>query len=928
MDSSPSLDTVYQAVYTLYHNPDPTAKEKASQWLGELQKSVSAWKISNELLQQQHDLESCYFAAQTMRSKIQLSFHELPVEVHESLRDSLLSHIGQVTDTTNTVIVTQLCLALADLALQMSTWTSPVTYLINHFGPTNLWPLLETLTVLPEEVNSRTLRLGSNRRQDILGDFQNSSPDVIQFLKVCLSNGGDNPQIHIRILRCFSSWVSIQAISLSEVLENIVVAHAFQILSNASSPSALHEAASDCVCALLQCLEENNDQPQLEHQLFQGVMSLEEAYHQSVATEDQEKSMNYCRIFTELAESFKQKMVTGCSTSRTHFALKILDLVLTCVGHHDYEVAEITFNLWYRLSEELYVRNSDALTSVFKPYVERLIAALCNHCQMEPDHDGLLDEGDDFQDFRLKVSELIKDVVFIVGSSNCFRQMFLNLQVPGVTWDASEAALFVMQSVAKNILPEENEVVPKVVEAILNLPDNTHLAVRHTSILLLGELCEWIELHPQSLEPVLNFLLYCLQRPPLASAAAVALQAICSACCEHMGVHFSGLVQIVQSLDTFNMSNQAAIGLLKGVSVILGRLPAEQITPLMKEICWLQVKPLFELLESNVKIQKSTRTDPVYWLDRLAVIFRHTSPEVQNGAIHPCRDVVTEVWPVLSKTCDRFQEDSRIMERVCRCLRYAVRCVGKQAAHLLEALVKQMVSLYVQHQHSCCLYLGSILVDEYASEPGCVGGLLDMLVALIGPTFTILQEGGWENGLKNHPDTVDDLFRLCARFLQRAPVPFLQCTSLQDIISCAILAVNLEHRYANASVMKFFYDLIHCGRNNESKEDFPLRQNLVLAIVRENGNLLMSRLIYVSVFTLHSYMLSDVSDVIVELTLTDREAMNGWLQEALENLNKNASDRHLTATNKQLVDFHEAIMKAESTKHVTQCLKEFSRLFR
>lgn len=41
--------------------------------------------------------------------------------------------------------------------------------------------------------------------------------------------------------------------------------------------------------------------------------------------------------------------------------------------------------------------------------------------------------------------------------------------------------------------------VPKVVEAILNLPENTHIAVRHTSILLLGELCEWIEMHPQSL---------------------------------------------------------------------------------------------------------------------------------------------------------------------------------------------------------------------------------------------------------------------------------------------------------------------------------------------------------------------------------------------------------------------------------------------
>lgn len=66
---------------------------------------------------------------------------------------------------------------------------------------------------------------------------------------------------------------------------------------------------------------------------------------------------------------------------------------------------------------------------------------------------GLLSEGDEFKDFRLKVSELIKDVVFIVGSSSCFKQMFINLQSEGVTWDQTEAALFVMQAVAKNVVP-------------------------------------------------------------------------------------------------------------------------------------------------------------------------------------------------------------------------------------------------------------------------------------------------------------------------------------------------------------------------------------------------------------------------------------------------------------------------------------------
>lgn len=98
------------------------------------------------------------------------------------------------------------------------------------------------------------------------------------------------------------------------------------------------------------------------------------------------RSINYCRIFTVLAETYLETLVNGCSGGKQHYALKILGTLLTCVGHHDYEVARITFNLWYRLSEMLYHKNSDELTTVFKPYIERLIGALCHHCQMEPDH--------------------------------------------------------------------------------------------------------------------------------------------------------------------------------------------------------------------------------------------------------------------------------------------------------------------------------------------------------------------------------------------------------------------------------------------------------------------------------------------------------------------------------------------------------------
>lgn len=113
-----------------------------------------AWEISDQLLQLKQDVESCYFAAQTMKMKIQTSFFELPPESHNALRDSLLSHIQNLKDLSPIIVtqvsncakdvrgflfstgpnvccpVSQLALAIADLALQMASWKGCVHTLI------------------------------------------------------------------------------------------------------------------------------------------------------------------------------------------------------------------------------------------------------------------------------------------------------------------------------------------------------------------------------------------------------------------------------------------------------------------------------------------------------------------------------------------------------------------------------------------------------------------------------------------------------------------------------------------------------------------------------------------------------------------------------------------------------------------------------
>ena len=436
------------------------------------------------------------------------------------------------------------------------------------------WPLLEILIVLPEEVNSRHLRLGENRREDMTTELRQGAQIVTDFLHACLNNQAQHNQPYkVNVFKCFTSWLALGVVTLEGIESHPVIIEAFRCLSNVSeSSSSVHEAATDLICTLLVRMETDesmspNQTFQYNHNhnggddestssavsnmhntmsaasiqrlegkyfiqvnrwalrvacqsivrcfsripiyfsesVFTAVRSLEEAYHLSVANEDMEKCLNLCRVFTELGETMLNKIVNHppTSTAQTgHFAVAIFDCVLICCGHPDYEIPDITFNLWFRLSEELYQRNDDRLTNSFRPYIERLINALAKHCQMEPDTDGILEEGEDFSEFRSRVVELIKDVVFIVGSANVFSHMFAFLrststglggnvsgipQSGGLGWEVGEAALFIMCAVARNLVPvesgtEETNCVSQVIDSVLDLAATAHTAIRHTSI--------------------------------------------------------------------------------------------------------------------------------------------------------------------------------------------------------------------------------------------------------------------------------------------------------------------------------------------------------------------------------------------------------------------------------------------------------------
>ncbi|RWS07621.1 transportin-3-like protein [Dinothrombium tinctorium] len=994
IQSQPELSVVLSVIKTLYNNESLNEnKEMASQWLGNLQKSIYAWKISDELLINKCDVESCYFAAQTLRTKIQFNFNELPPEAYSSLKDSIINHLKSINES---VIQTQLALAITYLAILVPSWTNPIEELVSQ--NLNRSVLIEILTLLPEELDMsrhQNLRgIGANRRQQFTAYLSKIAPQIITLLQNTLQetqaqatriqsqNSISNEKLIAKTYRCLGAWITIidkNDINLIEPLLSAI----FNSLRDTNCSDVIHDAASDTISGAALLCEDYEKYHQLTHYLLNQIYQLEVVYHHSVANEDIDKSVNYARIFTEMAETIVNPLViqaayatitSNDSTSVGIPGLKIVDLLLDCVGHYDYEVAEITFHFWYRFSE-LVNKKGTHLLNLFGSVANRLLLGLTRHCKLEPDHEGLLGLESDLHEFRLRVRDLVKEIVFIIGASNYLAynnivstlQSELSLLISNpstsqVNWEEVEAKLFIISCIIRDVYDNEaiiSQIISMIMMTAYNKPQqlqqqhspqpqpSIHPQILTTCCVILGELSDWLEASPHYLDSVLSYLLTIITSCPkptninsnndqhkteqttLSSVAAASLQQIIGCCAsKHLIGNWnliSILIQICSQLDLI-LNENAAHNLLQCCSTIISTSNESQSRQQQEQLIVQLLSPHLTKLKDIVtgKEVGTSRSDPVIYLDRIASVFRNLRlipvPESENMATFPLKQTINDqMWPLIHQilTQTSVSGDSRIVERSCRCLRFVIRCL--KPYWLLQPVATTIVSLYQQYpKHSSYLYLASILADEFLSVSDEVkgltpeqmeeinNGLISMLNAFCLSTFQLLTAP--ECQLRNHPDTIDDFFRLCTRFLQKNATKFLTESMLDSIINLTIASIQLNHREANNSVTKFLIELLDAGKSVSSE---PKAKQAITRLLHEQdiGQKLMDALINCALFGLPSYFVPDMAEILWELITWDRAAVEKWLANTLKNVPTENKAGVVSATHQQLQEFYESVTK-------------------
>ena len=197
----------------MFTDSDPNRKREADRWLAGFQKSIEAWTIADQILMQEPSSLPEYvsfFAAQTLRSKMRSSFHELPDHSLESLRSSIMSHILR-RKTGPKHILTQLAMALVALAIQMESWSGIVEFLVSTLNADQSGSvcLLKVLKILPEDATDPHFPVKSERRDRVIHEIEQAAQGVLSILGQLLAaaSAPRNVATQEMVFECLSSWI-------------------------------------------------------------------------------------------------------------------------------------------------------------------------------------------------------------------------------------------------------------------------------------------------------------------------------------------------------------------------------------------------------------------------------------------------------------------------------------------------------------------------------------------------------------------------------------------------------------------------------------------------------------------------------------------------------------------------------------------------
>ncbi|KAH1194289.1 Transportin MOS14 [Glycine max] len=914
---------VAEAVHVLNHDTQSCNRVAANQWLVQFQQTHAAWDVATAILTADRRLplpanfEVEFFAAQILKRKIQNEGYLLQLGVKDALLNALLLAVKRFS-TGPPQLLTQICLALSALVLQVAAHGNPIKQLF--YSLRNLQSqdddniaVLEMLTVLPEEVVDNQhidSKISTLHKSHYTQELLSHTPMVLEFLlQQSETNFDGSVQQHERnrkILRCLLSWV--KAGCFSEISPGTLPAHPLlNFLFNSLQVPLSFDLAIE---VLVELVTKHEGVPRI---LLCRVHYLKEVLlFPALSRGDIKVIGGLSCLLSEIGQAAPSLIVEASAE-----ALALIDALLRST------LASYILGI-----DEDDAKSRKRVEDIFSPVFSTLLDSLLLRSQVDDstynDEGGVVDLPDGLIHFRVNLVELLVDICHLLGSATFMQKLFIggwasqNLSIP---WKEVESKLFSLNAVADVIVQDgqsyDFSVVMQLVTMLSIKPSDGlkgFICIVYRSLAdAVGSFSKWISAFKENFRALLLFLAIGISEPLSSNACASALRKVCedASVVIYEPSNLEILMWIGEGWDKWHLSLEDEEEVMHAISLVLGSVPNLELkNKLLAKLLSPSYEAIGKLVDPDISL--SLKQNPASYmqvlnassrgLHRMGTVFSYLpiSMATEPAADDSILSLLRVFWPILEKIFgSEHMENGNLSVAACRALSLAVRSSGQHFVTLLPKVLDWLSTNFVLFQsHECYIRTASIVIEEF--------GHLEEYGPLFVTSFERFTHAASVMALTSsyicdqEPDLVEAYTNFASTFIRSCNKDALSaCGSLLEVsIQKAAICCTAMHRGAALAAMSYlscFLDvglvsLLEC-MNCITEGSFNIT---AIHVISHSGEGLVSNVVYALLGVSAMSRVHKCATILQQLaaicTLTERttwkailcwQTLHGWLHSAV-----------------------------------------------
>ncbi|KAG8864387.1 Nuclear import receptor [Serendipita sp. 405] len=906
-----TLQKIVAALGVFATSTDKQQIASANEWLQDFQHTIEAWEVSSTLLMAADSPPPLkMFAAQTLKSKVVYDLNQLPSEQLPLLRDTLVSALQQFSSGPRNTLV-QISLALSSLAMQMPDWApTAVQNLIETLGttPDYVAGLLQFLAVLPDDVSTNTRIPVSDdeyrtRSQSLLTE---NCENVLNLLTMYITAQGITPHIQKLVFEVLSSWVVSGEVSASMVGQTPLFDSMFEALAT----DQLFDMAGDLLCDLIHETQELDDNMPIVEKIVPRLIALQPQLEAD--KEDPDKLRLWCKIFCEAGETYRMLIV-----HHTETFLPLVQAIAQCAASDDLDIAQLTFNFWYRLGQSLGKQRSipSDISKVYEAVLNTFIGHI--HFPMDPESTTAQDQ-DDFRSFRHDIGDVLKDCCYVLGADFVLDRTYgiladaLERGMSGnaVAWQEVEAPLFAMRALGGEIdWTQQNEKILKIMEVLPGLP--AHPRVRYAALMLISRYTPWVAKHPEHILSQLTYITSSFQDSDLevVSAAGHALKYLCQDCRAHLVPYLEQLYGFLATVGP-KLMQEDRLAIYESIGWIISSMPRDIAANTLRKFA-VDIFSTIQVVPGQNATHAKVIIDGLEQLEQLLDVVGSFGEDLPPA----CETTAVEVWAVMSDIIAQYGALPDICDRSTRVIRLGLQIFHRAALPLIPRLLESLTSRFENTGLASYLWAIGKVIQRFGLEDdlplkSAIQQTYELCTAKCTAIFT-------QSALRLHSDVVDDYLSIVTPLLEQCPdILFLSPAFPMSfsILVGALQLYNTDTTFQSIGLIRGIlgHDALQAPQDAQTPPRFPLFAKAISDTVEKEGPILVNHLFVGLLDHFAPEMMSGVVTTIRILTQLWTTNMQQWIPTVLDQIP--VSPALQPAKTQFLVDFEDAIVSRDLDK--------------